>query len=254
MSTTWYACEFPETLWEITNEGAYLPKQVFNVDKTGLHWKRMPDQSCIRKEEKLMLGYKGVKDMLTLLFVAMLLIIWSWSLSQFIFHITKEPLKTWPRPLFLLCGRVSPKPEVHSPFSGLVFPPLNPGGTEILLGEGSPFQHSFTAQQCSRPLHFHGQLSSQCQSSVSAIKYYIAHPNCGPASCSDIQEILFTSPFSSGSKGEWWIRNNRATILEGVCNIYKAIKKKKMILLGMRLRPSTWMGFGRTLPAVCSQF
>ena len=45
------------------------------MDKTGLHWKRMPDQSYIRKEEKLMSGYKGAKDMLTLLFVAMLLII-----------------------------------------------------------------------------------------------------------------------------------------------------------------------------------
>ena len=65
VSTTWYTWEFPEMLWEITNEGPYLPKQVFNVDKTGLHWKRMPDQSYIRKEEKLMSGYKGAKDMLT---------------------------------------------------------------------------------------------------------------------------------------------------------------------------------------------
>ena len=27
VSTTWYAWEFPEMLWEITNEGPYLPKQ-----------------------------------------------------------------------------------------------------------------------------------------------------------------------------------------------------------------------------------
>ena len=85
---------------------------------------------------------------------------------------------------------------------GLVFPPLYPRGTEILLGEGNPIQHSFAAQQCSRPLHFHGQLSSQSQSSVSAIKYYTAYPTCGPASYSDIQEILSTSQFSSGGKGE----------------------------------------------------
>ena len=35
--------EFPEMLQEIIDEGAYLPKQVFNVDDTGLYWKRMPD-------------------------------------------------------------------------------------------------------------------------------------------------------------------------------------------------------------------
>ena len=39
------AREFPETLREIIDEGTYLPEQVFNVDETGLYWKRMPDQS-----------------------------------------------------------------------------------------------------------------------------------------------------------------------------------------------------------------
>ena len=60
--------EFPETLWKIIDEGAYLPKQVFNMDETGLYWKRMPDWSYISKEEKLMPGYKAAKDRLTLLF------------------------------------------------------------------------------------------------------------------------------------------------------------------------------------------
>ncbi|XP_059939309.1 tigger transposable element-derived protein 1-like isoform X2 [Mesoplodon densirostris] len=62
------AREFPETLREIIDEGAYLPEQVFNVDETGLYWKRMPDRSYISKEEKLMPGYKASKDRLTLLF------------------------------------------------------------------------------------------------------------------------------------------------------------------------------------------
>ena len=62
------AREFPETLREIINEGAYLPEQVFNVDETGLYWKRMPDRSYISKEEKLMPGYNAAKDRLTLLF------------------------------------------------------------------------------------------------------------------------------------------------------------------------------------------
>ena len=51
------AQEFPETLQEIIDEGWYLPEQVFNVDETGLYWKRMPDRSYISKEENLMPGY-----------------------------------------------------------------------------------------------------------------------------------------------------------------------------------------------------
>ena len=62
------AWEFPEKLWEITDEGAYLTKQVFKVDETGLYWNRMPDQGYIRKEEKLMPGYKVAKDRQSLLF------------------------------------------------------------------------------------------------------------------------------------------------------------------------------------------
>ena len=38
------------------------------MDETGRYWKRMPDQSYISKEEKLMPGYKAAKDRLTLLF------------------------------------------------------------------------------------------------------------------------------------------------------------------------------------------
>ena len=55
-------------LREILDEGLYLPEQVFNVDETGLYWKRMPDRSYISKEEELMPGYKATKDRLTLLF------------------------------------------------------------------------------------------------------------------------------------------------------------------------------------------
>ena len=62
------AWQFPEMLLEIIDEGTYLPKHVFNMDETGLSWKRMPDQSYISKEEKLVPGYKAAKDMLTLLF------------------------------------------------------------------------------------------------------------------------------------------------------------------------------------------
>ena len=57
--------ELPETLWEIIDDGVYLPNQDFNVDETQLYWKRMPDRSYISKEEKLMPGCKAAKDRLT---------------------------------------------------------------------------------------------------------------------------------------------------------------------------------------------
>ncbi|XP_065756244.1 tigger transposable element-derived protein 1-like [Phocoena phocoena] len=62
------AQEFPKMLQEVIDEGIYLPKQVFNVDETGLYWKRMPHQSYIRKEKKVLSGYKAAKDRLNLLF------------------------------------------------------------------------------------------------------------------------------------------------------------------------------------------
>ena len=68
MQITVAAREFPEMFREIIDEGMYLPEQVFNVDETGLYWKRMPDRSYISKEEKLMPGYKAAKDRLSLLF------------------------------------------------------------------------------------------------------------------------------------------------------------------------------------------
>jgi hypothetical protein len=40
---------------------------VFNVDETGLFWKRKPSRSYTAKEEKSMPGYKAAKDRLTLL-------------------------------------------------------------------------------------------------------------------------------------------------------------------------------------------
>ena len=43
--------EVPEMLQAIINEGMYLPKQDFNMDETGLYWKRMPGQDYISKEE-----------------------------------------------------------------------------------------------------------------------------------------------------------------------------------------------------------
>ncbi|KAB0376127.1 hypothetical protein FD755_012770 [Muntiacus reevesi] len=53
---------------KIIDEAMYLSEQVFNMDETGLYWKKKPDRSYIGKDEKLMPGYKAAKDRLTLLF------------------------------------------------------------------------------------------------------------------------------------------------------------------------------------------
>ena len=56
------AWEYSEMLQEIIDEGAYLSERLFNVGETGLCWKRMPDGSYISKEEKLMPGYRLIKQ------------------------------------------------------------------------------------------------------------------------------------------------------------------------------------------------
>ena len=88
------AQELPETLQETTEEGAYLSEQVFNVDETGLFWKRMPDGSYISKEGKLMPGYKAAKDRLTLLFGGNPSCDTKLNSLLFIIQRTQEPLKT----------------------------------------------------------------------------------------------------------------------------------------------------------------
>lgn len=54
-------------LKDIIEEGGYTPQQVFNVDETGLYWKRMPKRTVISKEEKKAPGHKASKDRVSLL-------------------------------------------------------------------------------------------------------------------------------------------------------------------------------------------
>ncbi|XP_023238008.1 tigger transposable element-derived protein 1-like, partial [Centruroides sculpturatus] len=61
------AKEFPEKLAEIIEEEGYSSRQIFNVDETGLFWKRMPSRTHIAKEEKSKPGFKVSKDRVTLL-------------------------------------------------------------------------------------------------------------------------------------------------------------------------------------------
>lgn len=60
------ACYLP-VLYNILEEGCYSPRQVFNVDETGLFWKRLPERMLLALEGAARSGPKAPKDHLTLL-------------------------------------------------------------------------------------------------------------------------------------------------------------------------------------------
>ncbi|XP_064081201.1 tigger transposable element-derived protein 1-like [Macrobrachium nipponense] len=64
------ADSFPSGLAEIIKDDGYTADQVFNVDETGLFWKRMPNRTYLSKEEKSAPGHKAGNERLTLLFGA----------------------------------------------------------------------------------------------------------------------------------------------------------------------------------------
>ena len=51
----------------LIGEGGHDPQQVFNVEETGLFWKRLPTRTYISKTEKRASGFKASKDRVTLL-------------------------------------------------------------------------------------------------------------------------------------------------------------------------------------------
>ena len=67
------AAAFPDELRAVIEEGGYKPQQVFNMDETGLQWKRMPESTYITKEEKSAPGFKAFRDRFTLLLGANLM-------------------------------------------------------------------------------------------------------------------------------------------------------------------------------------
>ncbi|XP_070591828.1 tigger transposable element-derived protein 1-like [Erythrolamprus reginae] len=55
------------TFKDLIEEGAYLPEQVFNMEETGLFWKRMPSQTFLMQDEAKAPGFKAPKDRVTLI-------------------------------------------------------------------------------------------------------------------------------------------------------------------------------------------
>ncbi|XP_061433688.1 uncharacterized protein LOC133359240 isoform X2 [Lethenteron reissneri] len=55
--------EFPKLI----SDDGYLPEQVFNMDETGLFWKRMPSRTFLFKDEVKRPGFKAHKDRVTLI-------------------------------------------------------------------------------------------------------------------------------------------------------------------------------------------
>ncbi|XP_038599347.1 tigger transposable element-derived protein 1-like [Tachyglossus aculeatus] len=61
------AAAFPAALREVVEAGGYSPKQIFNVDETGLFWKRLPARTAVSREEARGPGLRAARDLVTIM-------------------------------------------------------------------------------------------------------------------------------------------------------------------------------------------
>jgi hypothetical protein len=59
--------KYPELLQPTTEEHGHLSQQVFNLDETGLFWKRMQSRTFVAVQEKVSPGFKASKYRCTIL-------------------------------------------------------------------------------------------------------------------------------------------------------------------------------------------
>ncbi|KAM3820995.1 tigger transposable element-derived protein 1-like [Vipera latastei] len=82
------AQRFLDDLDKLITEGNYLPEQIFNVDKTRLFWKKMPERTYLHQEAQAMPGYKAFKDRITLLLGGNVA---GFKLKPFLIHKSEDP-------------------------------------------------------------------------------------------------------------------------------------------------------------------
>lgn len=58
------ASSFPVQPKTVTGEGGFMAKQVFNMNETGLFWKRLSSHTDVSVKVKLTPGFKVLKDRL----------------------------------------------------------------------------------------------------------------------------------------------------------------------------------------------
>ena len=139
----------------------------------------MSDWSYISKEDKLMSGCYAAKSRLTLLFGGNTS--GTVKLKPPLGHSeTPRALENIAKGSLLLCGRVTPNPGLHRPFSRTSFSTTLSQRYGNIAWRRMSHQHSFAAQQCFRPPPIHGWLSFQHKNCASATEYYITHPTYGP--------------------------------------------------------------------------
>lgn len=71
--------KFLDAVKKIIQWKGYLLEHVFNVDKSALFWKKMPQKTFISKEEKRTPGFKAGRDRLSLLFCANVVVFMIWT-------------------------------------------------------------------------------------------------------------------------------------------------------------------------------
>lgn len=82
------AQRFLDDFDDLLTEGNYLPEQIFNVDKTRLFWKKMPERTYLHQEAQAMPGYKAFKDRITLLLGGNVA---GFKLKPFLIHKSEDP-------------------------------------------------------------------------------------------------------------------------------------------------------------------
>ena len=59
--------KYPKTFKQLIKEKGFKPEQVFNMDGTGLFWKKMPSRTYLMKDEMKAPEFETQKDRVTLI-------------------------------------------------------------------------------------------------------------------------------------------------------------------------------------------